>query len=402
MILWLAPMDGITDCPYRLIVQDIFARYKRSEDHLFTWTEFMSADGYMINPSRLVKHLITTSTEPHLIAQIYGGNRDTLITTAIDIEQKYPSFAGIELNIWCPSPKVMSCGWWAYMMKHKQETLETIRAISQSIPSLPFSIKTRSGLNAQDTSDQFDFLVAASEYCHTITVHGRTFTQWHGWTVDRDYIYRLREAMNPHCVLIGNGGITSYADALERYWNARLPDEKSTTFGIMIGQSAIGNPWIFTPHTPSNEERLQTSLDHLYLMTAYEVYLDHTRTLFPEESDQLALNRKHLHMIKKYNPDSDERSDLPTLDRHEYLFPMPTRQLLDEYVAIIRHWIDQQTSVLDFGGFDRDIRHLRTGIDIRKYLFNYIAGMANNKIIKQQVISTKDVSTLVSILQHSL
>ena len=82
-------MDGITDCPYRLIVQDIFARYKRPEDHLFTWTEFMSADGY----------LITTSTEAHLIAQIYGGNRDTLITTAIDIEQKYPSFAGIELNI---------------------------------------------------------------------------------------------------------------------------------------------------------------------------------------------------------------------------------------------------------------------------------------------------------------
>lgn len=63
------------------------------------------------------------------------------------------------------------------MMKHKQETLDTIRAISQSLPSLPFSIKTRSGLNTQDTSDQFDFLVAASEYCHTITVHGRTFTQ---------------------------------------------------------------------------------------------------------------------------------------------------------------------------------------------------------------------------------
>ena len=105
----------------------------------------------------------------------------------------------------------------------------------------------------------------------------------------------------------------------------------------MIGQSAIGNPWIFTPHIPSTEERLQTSLDHLYLMTAYEIYLDHTRTLFPEESDQLALNRKHLHMIKKYNPDNDERSDLPTLDRHDYLFPMPTRQLLNDYVTIIRH-----------------------------------------------------------------
>lgn len=63
------------------------------------------------------------------------------------------------------------------MMKYKQETLDTIKGLAQSVPSLPFSIKTRSGLHVQDMSDQFDFLVAASQYCHTITVHGRTFTQ---------------------------------------------------------------------------------------------------------------------------------------------------------------------------------------------------------------------------------
>jgi tRNA-dihydrouridine synthase len=70
----------------------------------------MSADGYMINPSRLVKHLIKDQTEQKLIAQIYGGNIDTLIKTTQDIEKKYPGFLGIELNIGCPSPKVLSCG----------------------------------------------------------------------------------------------------------------------------------------------------------------------------------------------------------------------------------------------------------------------------------------------------
>ena len=59
----------------------------------------MSADGYMINPSRLVNHLIHTDTEKNLIAQIYGGNIDTLTQTAIDIDTKYPTFTGIELNI---------------------------------------------------------------------------------------------------------------------------------------------------------------------------------------------------------------------------------------------------------------------------------------------------------------
>ena len=71
MILGLAPMDGVTDYPYRMIVEKIFKQYNNNHT-LWTRTEFMSADGYMLNPSRLVKHLITDQTEEHLIAQIYG------------------------------------------------------------------------------------------------------------------------------------------------------------------------------------------------------------------------------------------------------------------------------------------------------------------------------------------
>ena len=134
-------MDGITDCPYRLIVQDIFKQYNKSHQ-LRTRTEFMSADGYMINPSRLIKHLIITDDEPDCIAQIYGGNIETLRETVLDICEKYPQFAGIELNIGCPSPKVMSCGAGAGMMKEKSYTLEVIKTLSE-VSTLPFSIKTR-------------------------------------------------------------------------------------------------------------------------------------------------------------------------------------------------------------------------------------------------------------------
>lgn len=109
----------------------------------------------------------------------------------------------------------------------------------------------------------------------------------------------------------------------------------------MIGQAAIGNPRIFTPHRPTDQERIQTCLDHLYLMTAYEIYLDHTRLSFPEESDQLALNRKHIHISKKYNPNSDEASDMPTLERHDYLFPMPSEKLLHNYSTIIQQHIEK-------------------------------------------------------------
>lgn len=107
----------------------------------------------------------------------------------------------------------------------------------------------------------------------------------------------------------------------------------------MIGQAAIGNPRIFTPHLPDRTERIETALKHLYLMAGYEIYLDHTRLQFPEESDQIALNRKHLHMVKKYDPNSDEMSDLPAIERHPYLFPMPSRALLDQYAKTIEKGI---------------------------------------------------------------
>lgn len=94
MIFGLAPMDGITDCIYRTITQEIFDRYNRNaDDELWTRTEFMNADGYMINPQKLIKHIIINDKEKRLIAQIYGGNEDTLVKTAIDIERKYPQYA---------------------------------------------------------------------------------------------------------------------------------------------------------------------------------------------------------------------------------------------------------------------------------------------------------------------
>lgn len=70
----------------------------------------MNVNGYMIQPNKLVKHLIHHDQENALIAQIYGGNDQPLYQTAHDIIDKYPQFMGVELNIGCPSPKVMACG----------------------------------------------------------------------------------------------------------------------------------------------------------------------------------------------------------------------------------------------------------------------------------------------------
>lgn len=91
-------MDGITNCATRLITSQIFQKYHSTQDTLHLRTEFMNADGFIINPSKVIKHILTTP-EQKPIAQIYGGNQKTLLqTTQILVNQYADQFSGIELN----------------------------------------------------------------------------------------------------------------------------------------------------------------------------------------------------------------------------------------------------------------------------------------------------------------
>ncbi len=346
MILGLAPMDGITDCAYRMIVQDIFEENNKKGEELWLWTEFMNVDGYLINPHKLIRHMVTTSSQNNLIAQIYGWKEESLIKAAIDIEKKYWNyFAGIELNIGCPSPRVMAWGWGSGMMKDKANTLSIIKNIKQNI-SLPFSIKTRSWLNSEDEKSQFDFILEASQYCHIIWIHGRFFKQSHAGDVNWDFIYDVKKHISQErwddCKIIWNGGIRSYEDIQLRCQNLD---------GIMVWQAAIGNPWVFVDHSPTLEERHNIILKHINLSLACELYF----------SDYQEKNRKKWQSEK-------------------YSFPMPTKETLQAY----------QDSFPE-----RDLSESRAPIEFRKFLFNYVKGIPSSKEFKIKVATIKDYYELV-------
>lgn len=329
----------------------------------------------MTHPAKLIKHLVHHEQETTLIAQIYGWNPDTLIKTAQDIEQKHPTFAGVELNIGCPSPKVMACGWWSGMMKDKKQCLQIIKDISQSI-SMPFSIKVRTGLNDQDKEDQFVMLLAAAPYCHTITVHGRTFNQWHSNIVDRDFIYRLKKEVGGTCKIIGNGGIASYEDALEKNQNLD---------GIMTAQAAIGNPRVFVNHVPTLQERYDVIMQHLELSIAYEIWFKSISEQYPNNPDDevLQANKLVLHYKKKIDDDDTLVHTQKETQRHSYLIPFPTLQDIEKIAKNISQ---------------DDIHPYRSIIEFRKYLFNYIKGIPGSKECKQEIAKTQNYNELYSLI----
>lgn len=271
MFFILAPMDWFTDSAYRIITKQIFDKYNQKDEFLMV-SEFMSADGYVHNPKWVVKHLLKTQIENPLIAQIFWAWEKNLINTAKDIQNKY-DFYGIELNIWCPSPKIMHCGWWSAMLNDKDKTLEIIKNLRKTVKT-NFSIKTRIWKNQEDKQQQFDFIIKASKYCDMISLHGRTLTQWHSWDVDREYIYEIKS--NAKCKIVGNWWIHSYQDAQDKLWNLDW---------IMIWQASIWNPWIFTEYKPNIKELYETIIKHLNYMCANEIYFKQN----PFDKDKLIM-----------------------------------------------------------------------------------------------------------------
>ena len=306
----------------------------------------MNVDGFLINPHQVIKHALTTEWQKPIL-QIYWWKKETLIQATEKIQNEYSDlFSWIELNTGCPSNTVMKVGWWSDMLKDKEKTLKIIQKLSEIDGPLPFSLKTRAWLNDSDKESQRFFIREASKYCSKISIHGRTLKQLYTWMADRNFIAEIKKDIetnwNSECKIIGNGWIASYDDAENKLSEFNLD-------WIMIGQAAIWNPRIFTPHEPTREEKLETILKHL----DYSIACD-------QRFDEKVANKLWEITVQDLN--------------------IPLERLEDR----IRE--NQNKSDLQ----------PHTIVEFRKFLFQYVKWIPWSKEWKQQVLSCKDYQELKS------
>jgi len=354
-IISLAPMDWVTDASCRWLTQEIFQKNNTDKNlELQLRTEFMNADWFIINPRWLNKHLLTIKNSLPTWAQIYWWNIETLVETAIKIQKTYSNlFAGIELNIWCPSPKVMACWWWSWLMKDKKHTLNIIQKISKNI-DMPFSIKTRIWLNNDDKDSQFDFILEASSYCDIIAIHWRTLKSSHSWNVDRDFIYKVKSSITNHCKIIGNWWIwnpswISLDELIER--NSSLPKNMQLDW-FMVWQASIGNPRIFTKHKPTKKDIYMTILRHLHLSIAIEI--------------------RYKDQSEKFSSKDSENLKMPNIDEIE-------------------------TIIQKISSYEKSFK-FRAVIEFRKFLFNYVKWIPWSKEFKVKVSTIWWYQELISTI----
>jgi tRNA-dihydrouridine synthase B len=258
----LAPMEDVTNLPFRLIA-------KRIGDPGLMFTEFVSAMAIHHKAQKTFKKMRVDEGERPLGIQIFGGEADTMAETARVAEEMGADL--IDINMGCWVPKVCKTGAGASLLKDPENAQRIVAAVVNAV-KVPVTVKVRAGWDwslfaAPDLAARFQDVG-----CKMITLHARFAKQGFEGEADWKLIQAMREAVT--VPLIGNGDVKNPEGALKMFCETGCD-------GVMVGRAAISNPWVLAgitaavkglaiPVEPTLSERVETALEHLRLMIAYD------------------------------------------------------------------------------------------------------------------------------------
>ena len=268
-IVALAPMAGVTDASYRQLI-------KRIAPEVIVFTEFLSTDAIHYGAKKTLEMLnFDPSLERPFIVQVFGHDPEHFLSAAKVIEDLGAD--GIDINMGCPAAKVVSSCHGSALIREPDLAARLVEATVKAV-SIPVSVKTRLGWDTTETLIPFcKRLVDAG--ASALSIHGRRFCDKFTGKADWEPIYELkREVSVP---VIGNGDISTAADAVERIKNLD---------GVMVGRGTFGNPWVMreicdalrpagcrgkaclAPTTPTMtfEQKIPFILDHCALAVRFK------------------------------------------------------------------------------------------------------------------------------------
>lgn len=230
-ILVLAPMEEVTDYVFR----EVFLTLPRPD---VFFTEFTSSDGLVYDKhERTISKLKFSKGQRPIVAQIWGNNPENFFKAAGIVSRL--GFDGVDINMGCPERQVVKRGCGAGLIENKTLVGEIISAVREGARGLPVSVKTRIGIGKVVTEEWVNFLL--SQKLSALTVHGRTARQMSEGLANWEEIgkaVRIRDEISPETVIIGNGDINNYPEAV-------IACKKYGTDGAMIARGVFSNPWAF-------------------------------------------------------------------------------------------------------------------------------------------------------------
>ena len=259
--VFLAPMAGITDRPFR----DLCAQHGVG----YAISEMISSDATLF-ATRKTQHRVMRANNglPHVV-QIAGASPNDMAAAAA-----YNVAMGadiIDINMGCPAKKVCRQLAGSALLEHPRQVRSILRSVVASV-AVPVTLKIRTGPCPETRNGVAIARLAEQEGIACIAVHGRTRKCRFKGEAEYDTIIAIKQSVS--IPVIANGDIRSAADAVRvlQYTGAD---------GVMLGRAAQGNPWVFrevvaalaglpAPSAPDALEVYKTLVAHLHGL--YQLY----------------------------------------------------------------------------------------------------------------------------------
>ena len=257
--LFLSPLAGYTNLPFRLAVREVGGL------DLAT-TDLVNARSLLEKNPKAFKLIETCPADRPLAVQLFGSVPEEMRDAALVLEAR--GISSVDINMGCPVKKVCRVGGGSAMMTELDKTAALVSGMVKAV-KIPVTAKMRLGwdddnITAPDLARALEDAGVAA-----IFVHGRTREQGFGGVVNLPGIRRVVEAVR-HIPVIGNGDVTTPQAARKMF-------DETGCAGVSIGRGAFYNPWIFVHARhlietgellpePSFNERVRVMCRHLDLM----------------------------------------------------------------------------------------------------------------------------------------
>lgn len=283
--IFLAPMAGITDLPFRLICKEMGAG--------LVYTEMVSSKALLYGDEKTKLLLKSSPKERPLAVQIFGSDLEAIAYSA-----RYVSdFADIiDINMGCPAPKVTKNGDGSKLLLDLNLIKQIVETATKS-SRVPVTVKIRIGWDENNIVAVDVAKLVEEAGASAITVHGRTRSQFYSGQANWDIIKEVKE--NVKIPVIGNGDIISGKIAKKRL-------EETKVDALMVGRATLGNPWIFREileYIKNGKVTSNVSIDE-----KLNLILKHINMEIEEKGENIAIKemRKHISAYTKNLPNSGE------------------------------------------------------------------------------------------------